>query len=91
MSSPRSTKIQNPRLNTRGHFIPSGIYLIETPKLYTVLLKEHKQYLLNNLAVVLTVFGIPFDTLASKIKMEGYKGSRWQKGANSLFSVLRPA
>eukprot|EP00978_Attheya_sp_CCMP212_P020821 scaffold60127_cov55-Attheya_sp.AAC.5 len=46
------TKIyQNPKFDMRGHFVPSGIHLIEDPKLYTALLKKQNQYL-NNLSVV---------------------------------------
>jgi hypothetical protein len=64
---------QNPQFDTRGFFVPSGIHLIEGPKLYTALLRKQNQYL-NNLAVV-TVYGLPFDTLRSPIKVEGYEGN----------------
>eukprot|EP00978_Attheya_sp_CCMP212_P004293 scaffold9391_cov59-Attheya_sp.AAC.1 len=68
------TKIyQNPKFDKRGHFVPSGIHLIEDPKLHTALLKKQNQYL-NNLAGV-TVYGLPFDMLESQIKVEGYEGS----------------
>eukprot|EP00978_Attheya_sp_CCMP212_P000855 scaffold1786_cov47-Attheya_sp.AAC.2 len=64
---------QNPKFDMRGHFVPSGIHLIEDPKLYTSLLKKQNQYL-NNLSVVM-VYGLPFETLESQIKVEGYEGS----------------
>eukprot|EP00978_Attheya_sp_CCMP212_P045328 scaffold342356_cov76-Attheya_sp.AAC.1 len=65
---------QNPKYDTRGYFIPSGIHLIvEDPKIYTKLLKRQNQYL-NNLSVV-TIYGLPFETLESQIKVEGYEGS----------------
>eukprot|EP00978_Attheya_sp_CCMP212_P028329 scaffold97599_cov32-Attheya_sp.AAC.1 len=65
---------QNPQFDTRGGFVvPSGIHLIEGPKLYTALLRKQNQYL-KNLAVV-TVYGLPFDTLDSPIKVEGYEGN----------------
>jgi hypothetical protein len=64
---------ENPKFDTRGFFVPSGIHLIGGPKLYTALLKKQNQYL-NNLAVV-TVYGIPIDTLESPIKVEGFEGS----------------
>jgi hypothetical protein len=67
------TKIYNdPKLDTRGFFVPSGIHLIESPKLYTALLQRQNMYL-NNLAVV-TVFGLPYETLGAPITVAGYEG-----------------
>eukprot|EP00978_Attheya_sp_CCMP212_P045802 scaffold360715_cov57-Attheya_sp.AAC.1 len=58
---------QNPKFDTRGYFIPSGIHLIvEDPKIYTKFLKRQNQYL-NNLSVVM-IYGLPFETLESQIK-----------------------
>jgi hypothetical protein len=47
---------QNPKFDTRGIFIPSGIHLmVEDPQVYTKLLKRQNHYL-NNLSVV-TIYG----------------------------------